>query len=388
MKITDLPELLEPTDDDVLPIDDSPASNAATKKVTRGNLVKGLAKQTDLTAHTGNAALHRQINDAASTTDLWSASKIATELSTKAASSHTQSASTIPDFDTSVANNADVAANTVDRHTHANKALLDTYTQTEANLDDAVTKKYTHANQATLDATTASFTSGKDGKLSSIQDGATANDTDANLKNRVNHTGTQPASTISDFNTSADARISAQKGQNNGLASLDSGGKVPSAQLPALAITDTFVVASQAAMLALNAETGDVAVRTDLNKSFILKGSSAATLIDWQELLTPTDAVQSVNGKTGSVTLTTSDVAEGTGKYFTDVRVSVNTDVMASVTHGARTDNPHNVNKTQVGLANVPNMDATLRASHTGSQTAATISDFQTAVTANTILAA
>lgn len=34
-----------------------------------------------------------------------------------------------------------------------------------------------------------------------VADGATANDTDANLKNRANHTGTQLASTISDFDT-------------------------------------------------------------------------------------------------------------------------------------------------------------------------------------------
>ena len=74
--------------------------------------------------------------------------------------------------------------------------------------------------------------------------------------------------------------------------------------LPAIAITDTFVVSSQAAMLALSAaERGDVAVRTDLNKSFILKGDNPASLSDWQELLTPTDAVLSVDGRTGVVSL-------------------------------------------------------------------------------------
>lgn len=36
-------------------------------------------------------------------------------------------------------------------------------------------------------------------KLAGVANGATANDTDANLKNRANHTGTQTASTISDF---------------------------------------------------------------------------------------------------------------------------------------------------------------------------------------------
>jgi len=99
-----------------------------------------------------------------------------------------------------------------------------------------------------------------------------------------------------------------EKAAANGYASLDSGGKVPSAQLPAIAITDTFVVASQAAMLALTAETGDVAVRTDLNKCFILDGTDPTQLSHWQELLTPTDLVLSVAGKTGAVTLVTGDI--------------------------------------------------------------------------------
>ena len=39
-------------------------------------------------------------------------------------------------------------------HSHTNKSLLDTYTQTESNLADAVTKKHTHANKAVLDGIT------------------------------------------------------------------------------------------------------------------------------------------------------------------------------------------------------------------------------------------
>ena len=54
----------------------------------------------------------------------------------------TQTASTISDFDTEVSNNSSVTANTTDRHTHSNKALLDTYTQTESNIADAVSKKH------------------------------------------------------------------------------------------------------------------------------------------------------------------------------------------------------------------------------------------------------
>ena len=40
-------------------------------------------------------------------------------------------------------------------HTHTNKALLDTYTQTETDLADAVAKKHEHANKTVLDGITA-----------------------------------------------------------------------------------------------------------------------------------------------------------------------------------------------------------------------------------------
>lgn len=40
-------------------------------------------------------------------------------------------------------------------HSHSNKALLDTYTQTEANLADAVAKKHDHSNATVLDNITA-----------------------------------------------------------------------------------------------------------------------------------------------------------------------------------------------------------------------------------------
>lgn len=48
-----------------------------------------------------------------------------------------------------------VAAVEAKAHEHANKALLDTYTQTEADLADAVAKKHEHANKTVLDGITA-----------------------------------------------------------------------------------------------------------------------------------------------------------------------------------------------------------------------------------------
>ena len=156
---------------------------------------------------------------------------------------------------------------------------------------------------------------------------------------RANHTGTQLAATVSDFDTqvrtnrldqmaaptgsvsansqkitnlatattSTDAinkdYVDSKIGAADGIASLDAGGKVPASELPDIAISDTFVVVSEAAMLALTAEVGDIAVRTDVNKTFILKTAGASTLANWQELLTPTDAVTSVDGQTGVVDL-------------------------------------------------------------------------------------
>ena len=49
-------------------------------------------------------------------------------------------------------------------HTHSNKALLDTYTQTEANLKDAVTKKHSHSNATVLNGITSAKVTAWDGK--------------------------------------------------------------------------------------------------------------------------------------------------------------------------------------------------------------------------------
>ena len=114
---------------------------------------------------------------------------------------------------------------------------------------------------------------------------------------------------------------SANKGVANGYPSLGADSKIPSSQLPAIAITSVDTVANETAQLALTAEEGDVAIRTDESKTYIHNGGSAGTMADWSEMSTPTDVVLSVNGKTGAVTLTTSDIAEGTNLYYTDARV-------------------------------------------------------------------
>ena len=93
----------------------------------------------------------------------------------------TQTANTISDFDTEVANNTAVVANTA-----------------KISADGSVT---TH-NDVTNAGSGAIITTAERTKLSGIATGATANSTDSTLLNRSNHTGDQLASSISDFDTS------------------------------------------------------------------------------------------------------------------------------------------------------------------------------------------
>lgn len=78
------------------------------------------------------------------------------------------------------------------------------------------------------------------------------------------------------------------KGIANGVATLDSSGLIPISQMPASVISDVFVVASESAMLNLTtAEIGDVAVRTDVSKTFILSANPYSILSNWVEILAP-----------------------------------------------------------------------------------------------------
>lgn len=111
----------------------------------------------------------------------------------------------------------------------------------------------------------------------------------------------------------------------NGYAKLDSGGLVPTANLP-VSSRQTFVVASQAAMLALStAAVGDTAVRTDISQTFILQTADASVLAHWVEMLTPASPVTSVAGRTGAITLTSTDVGLGNVNNTSDLNKPVST---------------------------------------------------------------
>lgn len=121
---------------------------------------------------------------------------------------------------------------------------------------------------------------------------------------------------ITDLGTAATRNVGTNAGQ---VVVVAADGKIDSALMPAIAITDIKTVDSQGAMLALkDVQIGDIAIRTDENKSYILTGNTPSDLGSWTWLRTPDCKVLSVNSKTGAVVLTTDDIAEGgTNKYFT-----------------------------------------------------------------------
>lgn len=122
-----------------------------------------------------------------------------------------------------------------------------------------------------------------------------------------------------------------QLGAAGGVATLNASGKLSAGQVPAIAITETFVVATIAARDALvvgpddgEVQEGDVAIVTDASGDVSVDAGGASYIYDgsaWQRLLNPNDAVQSVNGLTGVVVLDTDDVAEGASNlYYTQAR--------------------------------------------------------------------
>ncbi|HBU62454.1 MAG: hypothetical protein CMH91_01405 [Oceanicaulis sp.] len=96
------------------------------------------------------------------------------------------------------------------------------------------------------------------------------------------------------------------------------GGKIPTAQIPAVSLTEVHAVADTAARDALTVQEGDVAVVASESKSYIYDGS------DWLEI-NAAAPVQSVNGQTGVVVLTKGDIGLGNVDNTSDADKPVST---------------------------------------------------------------
>jgi len=87
-------------------------------------------------------------------------------------------------------------------------ATAATANQTDAYLLARANHTGTQSADTVVDGTTnKAFTAAEKTKLGGIAAGATVNSADATLLARANHTGTQASATISDFNAAVDARI-------------------------------------------------------------------------------------------------------------------------------------------------------------------------------------
>jgi len=115
-------------------------------------------------------------------------------------------------------------------------------------------------------------------------------------------------------------KLSLVWGASHGVCPLDTSSLVPTAYLPPLAVCHVFSVASQAAMLALSAVQGDIAIRTDIGQTFVLTNSTPTVLGNWAQILCAAGGVTSVNSLTGAVTLTSTNIAEGANLYYTSAR--------------------------------------------------------------------
>lgn len=151
------------------------------------------------------------------------------------------------------------------------------------------------------------------------------------------------------------------------LVRLDSGGLIPEQYIPPKAYTKPFVVASEGGLLSLIAQEGDIAIRSDIKKAFILSGP-ASQLESWIELTfdLPANVVQKVFGRVGEVLAQEGDysaqqIAYTNSRYPTIINVhgmlgQLNDGIAQ---HKTDTNNPHGLTIEQLdgipmGMLGVP----------------------------------
>ena len=210
------------------------------------------------------------------------------------------------------------------------------------------------------------------------------------LAGKSDTTHTHPYSDISGLNTTnvpegdnlyhttarVNAVIDSRRGANNGIASLNSSGKVPASQLDVdggVTYIGTWNASTNTPTLTDGSGSKGEYYVVSVSGSTEIDGESDWAAGDWiisnaagtWEKADHTDAVHQVNNKSGNVTLDTDDVGEGStnqyytnarfdtrlstkttddvsegasNKYYTDARVAAQSDVAASVAHAANSD--------------------------------------------------
>lgn len=162
---------------------------------------------------------------------------------------------------------------------------------------------------AILTATTASFTSAQGTKLAGIATGATANQTDAFLLSRANHTGTQDVSTITGLGTLA---------TQNGTFSGTSSGTNTGDQTSIVGITGTLAEFNAALLGADFATGGGTATGTNTGDQTTISGNAgSATVLQTGRTLSIT----------GDLTWTSPSFDGSSNVSATGILATVNADV-------------------------------------------------------------
>ncbi|GHU77550.1 hypothetical protein AGMMS49992_25780 [Clostridia bacterium] len=130
---------------------------------------------------------------------------------------------------------------------------------------------------------------------------------------------TLTSANITDLGSAATKDVGIQAG-NVPLVGVD--GKLPTSVLPPLSNhSHNYAVDTAADLVTLtDAIMGDIGIAQDTGSSYILVDDDPTVLADWIKITNGAEGVTSVNGQTGAVSLTTSEVTEGSNQYFTTQR--------------------------------------------------------------------
>jgi hypothetical protein len=140
-----------------------------------------------------------------------------------------------------------------------------------------------------------------------------------------------------------------EKGTANGVATLDAGGKVPVSELPAavlgaLSYQGTWNASTNTPTLTSGTGVKGYYYVVAVAGSTNLDGITDWLIGDWAvyngtawQKVDNTDQVSSVNGQTGAVVLTTTDIAEGTNLYYTDVRARASNSAGTGISYDSAT---------------------------------------------------